>query len=300
MDDPKQILIVEDEGVTALGIKTVLKTMGYSVVDIVATGEAAIKKAGESKPDLILMDIKLAGEMDGITASEKINEKWDVPIVYLTAFSNEEILERTKATNAYGFMVKPFENTELRATVDNAIFRHEMEKKLKESEEKFRSFMNSSTIGFVLCDSDFNLSLINDTGLKIFPEGTKKEDVIGKNILEISPGLEKTGQYDTFLKVLETGEPFSTDDLIPEPKFGDVTLSVRAFKVGDGLGISFEDITERKRAEEKLRENEEKYRTLFEHMIDGLPFTRLLLMKMVIQLIMFSSRPMMLLRDLLV
>jgi PAS domain S-box-containing protein len=143
-------------------------------------------------------------------------------------------------------------------------------KNLQESEERLRGFMDAATEGFLLFDSELNYIMINEAGMKYFPPGTRLEEVVGKNILAINLGLEEIGRYDQYLKVIETGEPFLADDLVPHPKLGDVRLTVRAFKVGDGLGMTAADITERVRVEEALRESEEKFRTLLESAPEGI------------------------------
>jgi len=119
-----------------------------------------------------------------------------------------------------------------------------------ESEERLRSFMQSATDSFTLWDSNLVLLDMNDVTLKLYPKGTKREDLIGKNILEISPYLKETGIYDKFTKVLTTGKPYVGEDLIPYHGAKEVFSSIRAFKVGDGLGIITIDLTERKKAEE--------------------------------------------------
>lgn len=96
-----------------------------------------------------------------------------------------------------------------------------------------------------LCD-------INDAGLTLLPAGTETEDIIGKNIVEIAPDIKETGRYEKYLEVLKTGKPFFADDLIPHPKFWDVNLALRAFKVGNNLGIITTDITERKKMEVEM------------------------------------------------
>jgi hypothetical protein len=125
------------------------------------------------------------------------------------------------------------------------------------SEEKLSSFIDSATESFVLYDSELNLIEINKKALELFPDETTKEDLIGKNILEISPGLEKTGRYDKYCEVIKTGKPIYFDDVVPGHRFGNRHLSVRAFRVVEGLGLIFSDITERKRVEEKLKQSEE-------------------------------------------
>ena len=131
MEETK-VLVVEDENIIALNIKSKLKKLGYSVPSIASSGEEAIKKADITFPDLILMDIMLKGDMDGVEAAEQIRDKFDIPIIYLTAFSDDKILERAKLTEPYGYILKPFKENDLRTSIEIALHKHSMEKKMKE------------------------------------------------------------------------------------------------------------------------------------------------------------------------
>jgi two-component system, response regulator PdtaR len=135
------IMLVEDEIIVAADVKNRLENMGYAVLGIFDTGEEAIQKAGELKPDLVLMDIVLKGEMDGIDAAQKIRELFDIPLIYLTAYSDEKTLERAKVTEPFGYVLKPFEDREIQSAIEMALYKHQMEKKLKESEEKYRKLV---------------------------------------------------------------------------------------------------------------------------------------------------------------
>ncbi len=148
------------------------------------------------------------------------------------------------------------------ATIRDIRQRKKAEEALRKSEELLRGFMDSATEGFVLFDSQLNLLDVNKTALKIF--NMSKKEVIGKNIVDIVPDIKETGRYDEHMKVIKTGKPSIAEDLVPHPKFGDVHLNVKSFKVGEGLGLIVTDITEQKRAEEALFESEKRYRTLFE------------------------------------
>lgn len=124
-------------------------------------------------------------------------------------------------------------------------------------EEKWLSFMRSSTEGFSLYDSKLKLLEINEAGLGMLPAGAKKEDLIGMNLSEIVPDSKVTGRYEKFKEVVKTGEPFSDDDVLPPPDFGEDThMNIKAFKISDGLGIINTDITARKRVEKALRKRE--------------------------------------------
>ena len=126
-----QILVVEDENIVALEIKSRLEGLGYVVLAIASSGEEAIQKAEETNPDLVLMDIKLKGDMDGIEAAGKIQTRFNLPVVYLTAYAEENTLQRAKITVPYGYILKPFEERELHANIEIAIYKHQMEKKVK-------------------------------------------------------------------------------------------------------------------------------------------------------------------------
>ena len=129
-----KILVVEDESIIAKDIQNMLKNLGYEVPAIAFTAEEAIEKAAETRPDLVLMDIRLRGDMDGIKAAEQIRSQLDVPVVYLTAYADADTLERAKLTEPFGYIVKPFEERDLHTTVEVALYRHELESKLKEKE----------------------------------------------------------------------------------------------------------------------------------------------------------------------
>jgi CheY-like chemotaxis protein len=123
-----KILVVEDESIIALNIKKKLKSFGYTVPAIVSTGEEAIKMTEITFPDLILMDVMLKGDMDGVQAIEEIRKRFDIPVIYLTAYSDDEVLERAKLTQPYGYIVKPFKANDLRTNIEIALYKHKMEK----------------------------------------------------------------------------------------------------------------------------------------------------------------------------
>lgn len=131
-----RILVVEDEAIVAMGIKHKLETMGHEVVDTVSTGKDAIRASKIHEPDLVLMDIVLKGEMDGIEAARKIRDRFNIPIIYLTAYADEEMLTRAKVTEPYGYIVKPFKSSELNANIEMAIYRHRAAMREKELMKK--------------------------------------------------------------------------------------------------------------------------------------------------------------------
>ncbi|GEM_PF-630222 len=138
-----RILIVEDELLLAKSLAVFLKNLGYEVTGKVSSAEEALRIVEESKPDLILMDIKLEGEMDGIEAADLIRSRFELPVVYMTGYAEEDVLERAKLTEPYGYLGKPVTMLELRSTIETALYKHQMDKRLRQSEEKLKSTLRS-------------------------------------------------------------------------------------------------------------------------------------------------------------
>jgi len=132
----KRVMVVEDESITAMRIQRSLEKMGYRVTSTVFSGEEALTKAAADKPDLVLMDIVLNGKIDGIEAAGRINSRFNIPVVYLTAHSDENMLKRIKTTGPFGYIIKPFDERELRIAVEMAFYKYEMEQRLRENAEE--------------------------------------------------------------------------------------------------------------------------------------------------------------------
>lgn len=130
-----KILVVEDEILVARDISETLTELGYKVPAFVLSAEEAIEKTAELKPDLVLMDIMLKGKIDGINAAKTIQEKYKTPVIYLTAYSSDKILPKAKATKPYGYIVKPFDQTNLYTTIEIALYKHKFEKDLLQETE---------------------------------------------------------------------------------------------------------------------------------------------------------------------
>ena len=134
-----RVLIVEDERVVAEDVGRSLNKLGYSVVGIVSSGEEAVKKTEELGPDLVLMDIVLKGGMDGVEAAEEIRGRFRIPVVYVTAYADDETLKRAKETEPFGYILKPFEERELYTSIEVALYRHKMEAELRSSRQQLRN-----------------------------------------------------------------------------------------------------------------------------------------------------------------
>lgn len=178
------ILIVEDEHIVAMDIQNSLEHNGYQIVGRADRGEDAIKKAGELRPSLILMDINLKGEMDGIEAATQIRGQFDIPIIFLTAFSTQSVIERALQAESFGYILKPFEERELVITIDMALYKHNIEHKLRESENKFRSVIEYSSDGIALIDRQGRITEWNHAAEEI--TGFSRSEVMGQEMSEIS------------------------------------------------------------------------------------------------------------------
>lgn len=165
--DKAKILVVEDEIIIAMEIAERLKAMGYEVMRIVSNGQMAIENAIREEPDLILMDIMIQGEIDGIETATKIRSFSDIPVIYLTANADEPTLQRAKVSDAFGYLIKPFEERELNTTIEMALYKHKMEAKLRENEARFRSLVQNSTMGIFRTKIDGSLVLVNPALVKI-------------------------------------------------------------------------------------------------------------------------------------
>ena len=175
----ERILIVEDEMIIALSIQKTLERLGYSVPGIAVTGEDAIGMAKDLSPDLVLMDIILSGDMDGIEAARRIRMRSDQPIIYLTANADGATVERARDTQPYGYLNKPVNERDLMSNIDSALHKHRMELRLRESEEKYRSLIESLKDMVMSSDENGIVTYISPQVKEI--TGYDESEVVGKN-----------------------------------------------------------------------------------------------------------------------
>ena len=178
-----RILIVEDEIIVSLHIRSVLLHFNYQVVEIVSSGEEAIEKADKYRPDLVLMDIHLSGRVDGIMAAAAIREKYGIPTIYLTSYNDEETINKAKITEPLGYLVKPIDNNELRNSIELALYKHKAEKKLKESEERYKALFDRSLDLIYLHDFNGKFLDANNTALNLL--GYNLDEIRELNINDI-------------------------------------------------------------------------------------------------------------------
>jgi PAS domain S-box-containing protein len=157
----ERLMIVEDERIVAEDLRDMLKRLNYEVVGMASTGEEAIQKAEELQPDLVLMDIRLAGEMDGTQAAELIWAQQGIPVTYLTAYADESTLERAKATLPFGYILKPFEERDLRTTIEIALYKHQMESTFNKMEGFHAAALESLSDGVIATNAQGSITFMN-------------------------------------------------------------------------------------------------------------------------------------------
>ncbi len=247
----KRLLIVEDERIIAEDIKRTLLQFDYHVIDIISSGESVLERYEALNPDLILMDIMLAGKINGIETASKIKERYNIPIIYLTAYTNEPILSSAKITEPFGYLIKPFEGHELHATIEMAFYRHKIENSLRKSEEKYRLLFNSIADPiFILTKNGEKILDCNDTVLNKY--GYAKDELITlpASKLYIKEEREQLSQY---LNKKNTGDSpvFAHITKSGEKIIVELHKSKITFKNDQVLLIIARDITKRKQAEDE-------------------------------------------------
>ena len=145
MTEKIRILVVEDEVLVAEDLKEILQGFGYKVAGMTQCGDEAVTLAGEMLPDLIFMDINLSGEMDGIIAAGEIRSRWGIPIIYVTAFASQSIIDRAKKSIPSGYIIKPFNEQQIQITVEIALYYAMIERQLKERDETIRLLLSASS-----------------------------------------------------------------------------------------------------------------------------------------------------------
>ena len=257
-----QILIVEDEGIVAKDLHNTLISLGYGVSASVSSGEEAIKKAAEMNVDIVLMDIVLDGDMDGVEAAAQIRVRFDIPVIYLTAYADDKTLQRAKITEPYGYILKPFQERELHTTIEIALYKHMMERRLKESEQWLATTLNSIGDAVMTTDSQGFVIFMNPVAEAL--TGWKEEDAAGKPLKWVFRIVnEETGREveDPATKVLREGVIVGlANHTILIAKNGtrraiDDSGAPILDKKGNIIGVVmvFRDITERQRMEEELQ-----------------------------------------------
>ncbi len=261
MNENVPILVVEDESIVSMDIQDRLRRLGYTVAGAASTGRDAIIKAEKLKPALVLMDIQLKGGMDGIEAAEEIRRGHDIPVIFLTAFADTATLARAKLTGPFGYITKPFEEKDLRTSIEIAINNHRMEHALKAERDKAQKYLDIAGVMIVALAADGEITLINRKGCEVL--GYDEEGLIGRNWFDTCiPRDARAGAKGTFDKIASGEFEIVAHDENPVvTSSGEERIilwynSAILDETGAFAGYlsSGEDITERRKAERE-REN---------------------------------------------
>ncbi len=179
----RNILLVEDDRITSRLIQKYILDIGYNLAGAASSGEEAARLIEAKEPDLVLMDINLEGRLDGIESAKDINSRFSLPFVYITSSSDYSTIERAKESNAYGYIIKPFDKRDLRATIEMALLRHQMELHIREDESRMSTILNSIIDTVVVVDGDGLITYVNASGLKML--GIDRESVLGRPIVDV-------------------------------------------------------------------------------------------------------------------
>ena len=184
------ILVIEDEAIVSKDIQQSLKKLGYNIVGSAATGEKAVILALETKPDLVLMDIMLKGDMSGIDAAEQIRAQLSIPVIYLTAYADESTLEKAKVTEPYGYIIKPFKEVDLHTSIEMALYKHSKEREvIKERDFLYYIVENQDAEGVIFVKSNSRLVKVKTSSI-LFVEALKDYVVI--NVVDVKYTIHST------------------------------------------------------------------------------------------------------------
>jgi len=266
------ILIVEDENIIVMNLQRLLKSLGYHTAAVVNSGAEALKKVEELKPDLILMDIVLKDDMDGIEAADRIRSQFDIPVVFLTAYIDDEKINKVIRTEPYGYIIKPYQDGELRIAVEMALNKHQVNRALKESEEKYKDLVEKSGIAILIDDEEGGFKYFNKKFAEMFGFSMKEmknrqiSSIVhpddGEWVMKLHTdrilGKRRRSKYE-FRGIRKDGSTIYLEVNTSLIKENGKIIGTRYYMT---------DITKRKKMEVSIAESEERYKGLFENSTD--------------------------------
>ncbi len=252
-----KILVVEDQGIVAKDLQNRLNKIGYHVPTTASSGEEAIKKAAEICPDLVLMDIRLKGDMDGVETARQIHDNFKIPVIYLTAYTDKKTLERVKETEPFGYIIKPFKEKELYTTIEIAYSKYKQEKKLKEDQQWLATVIKSIGDGVIATNDQELVTFLNPVAEKLL--GWKQQEICGKHVSEVLKIVNKETRKpieNPLKKVLQDGVIVGQheDSILIARNGAEIPINDSAAPIKDekdniiGAVLVFRDITEHQRA----------------------------------------------------
>jgi PAS domain S-box-containing protein len=257
-----RILIVEDQTIVALDIQDRLTVLGYEVTGVADRGDEALALVAASRPNLVLMDIQLKGGTDGIATAEAIRQRWRIPVIYLTAFSDTSTLQRAKITEPFGYIIKPFEDREIQSTIEMALYKHGVEVRLRESERRYATTLTSIGDGVIATDAHGDVTFLNPVAEKL--TGWSLDEAHGRPLVEIFNIVnEETRQTvaNPVAKVLREGKVvgLANHTILIGRDGSEIPIDDCASPIQDDLGqitgtvLVFQNVSERRQKEAELR-----------------------------------------------
>lgn len=263
----KKILIVEDQLIIAMDLKQTLEVLGYEVIGIAGSADECFLYFEKERPDLVLMDIMLSGSIDGISAAEVIHKDFDVPIIYLTAHSDDNSLLRANLTGPYGYIVKPIEERDLYTAIEIALHRFSIDKELKKSEIKYRTLFEQSLDPIFIADENAVIIDANEAMIDLFEYPLKR--MLGHSASEF---FNDYSEYEAFIYIASEQGAVSNFECRMKSKSGrimDVQITLRKYDYGKEQGGGYQgiirDITQYKLYFEELIRSRQELRNLTSH-----------------------------------
>jgi PAS domain S-box-containing protein len=254
---PTSVLIVEDEGIIARNLRELLLGLDYDPFAIAATSDEAVARASERCPDVVLMDIRIKGKLDGIETAEILHKRFDVPVIYLTAHADESTLERAKKTEPFGYLMKPVKLAELRSAIEVARYKHSMEKSLRARERWLSTTMRSIADAVIMVDIAGKITFLNQAAESLL--GVTLQTAAGRSTQEIMRMSDVEWQTETPLdRALREQRPVAFAEAVLHDANGSKRLIAdSAAPVIDeeellGAVMVFRDVTEQKRLQKQL------------------------------------------------
>ena len=252
------VLIVEDELIVAHSLQARLERHGYRVIALARSGDDAIAAVSRERPDLILMDIMIAGDVDGIAVAERIRAEHDVPVIFLTAYSDDETLARAKITEPFGYIIKPFETRELINNIEIAVYRKRITDQLAASEARFRGLFENAVIGLILSGPDGEVIDTNRAMMSMVGSPSRRP---AERVTPIDPRIGEIARADPSPKPVEQAITTAAG----ERRILEITSTkIPRGPTSDGLIARFvQDVTELRRYQRELEDRQRGLRTLF-------------------------------------
>jgi PAS domain S-box-containing protein/putative nucleotidyltransferase with HDIG domain len=262
--DKIRILIVEDESLVARDIENMAVSQGYEVCGIASTGDQSIEMAAQFQPDLVLMDVIIKGSLDGISTAEKIWDSYRIPIIYVTAYADEHTLKRAKITEAFGYILKPFDERELKIAIEMAYYKSRMGTKLREREEWLSALLKSIGDGVIATDKSGTITFMNPLAERL--TAWHQEEALRQPLREVfRTVVSRDGDEPEIVLWARNGKKFSIEETNMPMSDGRNNSS--------GHVLVFRDISARKSAEKELKESWEKLHEALEGTIQAMALT---------------------------